>query len=184
MTTTLVLGGARSGKSQHAEDLLRQHEQVTFIATQTAPALDEDPGLTERIKRHQARRPESWHTLETRDLTRALLSSRNPVLVDGISSWVRGQLDDNRLWDDPLGAHALIDGLSDELAVAARALPFDVVLVTQDVGWLAADLSPQDHLVADLLGQVNVRLSAAATCVHAVIAGRVLDLSGTPLVGR
>lgn len=184
MTTTLVLGGARSGKSQHAEDLLRRHEQVTYIATRTAPALDEDPYLTERIKGHQSRRPEGWATLETRDLTRALLSARNPVLIDGVSSWIRGQLDDNGLWDDAQGARGLIDGLSDELAVAARALPFEVVIVTQDVGWVSTDLDAQDRLFADLLGQVNVRLSAAATSVHAVIAGRVLDLSKAPLIGR
>lgn len=184
MTTTLVLGGARSGKSQHAENLLRQHELVTYVATQSAPELDEDPDLTARIRVHQARRPAGWQTLETRDLTRALLSSRNPVLIDGIAPWLRGQLDDHRLWDDPQGAHGLIDGLSDELAVAARALPFEVVLVTHDVGWLAWGFDAQDRLFADLLGQVNSRLSAAATKVHAVIAGRVLDLSGSPVVGR
>lgn len=184
MTTTLVLGGARSGKSQHAEDLLRRHEQVTFVATQAAPELDEDPDLAARMRLRQDRRPQTWRTLETRDLTRALLSSRNPVLVDGIAPWIRGQLDDHRLWGDAQGAHALIDGLSDELAVAAQALPFEVVLVTHDVGWLAMDLHSQDRLFADLLGQVNVRVSATATAVHAVIAGRVLDLSGAPVVGR
>lgn len=183
MTTTLVLGGARSGASRHAEDLLRPHDRVTYVATQSPPELDDDPDLTARIRRHERRRPTRWQALETRDLTRALLNARNPVLVDGIGPWVGGQLDDHRLWEDPRGAHALLDGLSDELAVAAQALPFEVVLVSHDVDWLVSDLDARDRLFADLLGQVNYRLSAAATRVHAVIAGRVLDLSDAPVVG-
>ena len=184
MTTTLVLGGTRSGKSRHAEDLLREHERVTFVATRPAPDPDADPELSARVQMHQERRPAGWRTEETRDLTRALLGSRNPVLIDCVGAWLRGQLDDHDLWEDAAGAKALIDGLSDELAVAAQALPFEVVLVSEDAGPLSWSDEPRDRLFASLLADVNCRLSAAANGVHVVMAGRVLDLSSAPVVGR
>lgn len=184
MTTTLVLGGTRSGKSRHAEDLLRRHERVTYVATRPDPGEDVDPELSSRIRMHQERRPVGWRTEETRDLTRALLGSRNPVLIDCVGAWLRGQLDDHDLWEDPAGAKALIDGLADELAVAAQALPFEVVLVSEDASGLTWSDEARARLFAHLLADVNCRLSAAATGVHVVLAGRVLDLSSAPVIGR
>lgn len=182
MTTTLVLGGTRSGKSRHAESLLRGHERVTYVATRSLPELGEDEDLAHRIRRHQARRPSGWRTVQSRDLTRCLIGSREPVLVDDIGDWLRGQLTDHRLWDSPDAARERLTTLSEELAVAAQALPYEVVLVTQDAALREWPREPRERLYLDLLGQVNHRLSAASTHVHVVVAGRVLDLSGAPLV--
>lgn len=183
MTTTLVLGASRSGNSRHAEHLLRSHDKVVYVATRTAPGFGEDMDLEARIAAHQARRPEGWTTVETRDLTRALLGSRHPVLVDNMADWLSGQLDDHGLWDDPEGARGLVDGLLDEFTIAARALPHDVVIVTKDRAWHPLSTDPRERLFVELLGHTNQRLSSGCAQVHAILAGRVLDLSNAAVVG-
>lgn len=174
MTTTLVLGGKAPSTSQHAAALLRGQDQVCRVVT--GSSAGDDAATSDH--------PESWAVLETRDLTRALLSSRHPVLVDNVPDWLRGQLDDHDAWGDDLSARGLVDGLVDELAVASQALPYEVVIISQDLGWAPPANTDQERLFGELLGHVNERLSAASTRVHAVIAGRVLDLSQAPVVGH
>lgn len=183
MTTTLVLGGPRSGKSRHAEALLAHHPQVTFVATYRAPDPAKDLDLATRIARHQERRPKHWRTLETLDLTRALLGSRHPVLIDDLGGWLRGVLDQEMLWAHPHRARQLVEDRLDELSVALRAMPFDIVTVTDDPSWSRLPDNPSERLYVDLLAQVNHRVSAVSSKVYAVMAGRVLDLSSSPIVG-
>lgn len=182
MATTLVLGGPRSGKTRHAEALLRDHDHVTYVATRPRPGPDEDSDLRARIERHRAARRPSWQTLESTDLTRALLGSRQPVLIDCLTEWIRSHLTAGQLWDDHAGAHEAIDALLAELAVAARAMPFPVVLVAREMSWGPLPQDRHERLLVDLNGHVNQTLSASCHQVHAVIAGRVLDLSQAPLV--
>lgn len=181
MTTTLVLGAERSGKSAYAESMLSDHAKVTFVATGPQPWADKDPERAKRVLRHRARRPQSWQTVESRDLTRALLSSRHPVLIDGISEWVGGIIESHDSSDPERLQHDLIARM-DELVVAWRHIPFDVVAVTQEVGWGTSTLTETDRIFRETLGYVNARLSRASHQVHLVVAGRVLDLSDAPLV--
>lgn len=183
MTTTLVLGGPRSGKSRHAEALLAHHQQVTFIATHRSPDPAKDPDLATRIARHQERRPTHWRTLETFDLTRALLGSRHPVLIDDLGGWLRGVLDQEMVWSNSHRARQVVEDRLDELSVALRAMPFDIVTVTDDPSWARLPDDPGERLYVDLLAQVNHRISAVSQHVYAVMAGRVLDLSNSPIVG-
>lgn len=183
MTTTLVLGGPRSGKSRHAETLLSGQQDVTFVATRIVADRSLDPDLVARIARHQERRPQQWRTLETLDLTRALLGSRQPVLIDDLACWLRGVLDEQGLWDDSHRARQVIEERLDELTVALGAMPFDIVVVTSDPSWVRMPDDPAERLFVDLLSHVNQRVSAVSARVHAIIAGRVLDLSDAPLLG-
>lgn len=181
MTTTLVLGAGRSGKSAYAESLLSDHSKVTFVATGQQPWADKDPERARRVLQHRARRPQGWQTVESRDLTRALLSSRHPVLVDGIAEWVGGIIDSHDIKDPEKLQHDLIAQM-DELVVAWRHVPFDVVAVTEEVGWGQSGTTEEDRIFRETLGYVNARLSRASHRVHLVVAGRVLDLSKAPLV--
>ncbi|MGB8960788.1 MAG: bifunctional adenosylcobinamide kinase/adenosylcobinamide-phosphate guanylyltransferase, partial [Pseudonocardiaceae bacterium] len=80
---TLVLGGARSGKSAHAEGLLREPE-VDYLAT--ARRRPDDAEWEARIAAHVARRPAGWHTIEPADLPGALRAAGPvPALVDDIA---------------------------------------------------------------------------------------------------
>jgi adenosyl cobinamide kinase/adenosyl cobinamide phosphate guanylyltransferase len=92
--SALVLGGNSSGKSEFAESLLRNFNNVSFVAT----GMPTDDEMKERIAKHRSRRPRSWSVLECgAALVEALrgLSTQRPeaVLVDSIGGWVVGTLD-------------------------------------------------------------------------------------------
>jgi adenosylcobinamide kinase/adenosylcobinamide-phosphate guanylyltransferase len=169
----LVTGGVRSGKSRHAESLLADAPLVTYVAP--GPTGDGDPDWVARIAAHRARRPVSWTTLETRDLT-AALGVAGPVLVDCLGTWLAALLDARDLWDASAETvTTTVDALLDEV-VETLALRDDVVLVTNEVGLGVVPTHRSGRLFRDLLGLVNQRLAAACDEVHLVVAGRVLRL--------
>ena len=85
---TFVLGGARSGKSRHAEELIANHPAPwAYIAT--AQALDDE--MAERITHHRARRGESWQTIDAPlnlAETLAAIPAAQPVLIDCLTLWL------------------------------------------------------------------------------------------------
>ncbi len=189
MTTTLVLGGVRSGKSRHAEALLAGPAPVTYIAT-GAPPDRADPGgdlagdreWADRVARHRARRPEHWTTLETLDLPGVLGRERGRVLVDCLGEWLTRRADEIG-WAEPLLEDRLRDACDELLGVWATTAA-DVVLVSNEVGWGVVPASASGRLFRDVLGRLNAALAARADRVHLVVAGRVLDLSAAPVVGE
>ena len=183
MTATLVLGGPRSGKSRHAAALLAHHPKVTLITPHVPEDPAQDPDLAARVVRQQEQLPEGWRTLQTLDLTRALLASRHPVLIDDLSGWLQGLLEEDSVTCDPARARDLVEGRLDELSVALRAMPFDVVTVSHEPSWGWFPEDPAERLYVELLAHVNQRVSASSLHVHAIMGGRVLDLSAAPLLG-
>ena len=87
---TLVLGGARSGKSRHAQSLAAASgEPVVFVAT----AVSADPEMAERIARHRADRPRHWETREEAlDVAAAVRAAEGVVLVDCVTIWISNLL--------------------------------------------------------------------------------------------
>lgn len=169
----LVTGGVRSGKSRHAESLLTG--TVTYVAPGPTAAEDPDPDWAARLAAHRARRPATWTTLETRDLT-AALDTPGPVLVDCLGTWLTGVLDERGLWEHGADeATEVVAGLLDD-AVAVLRERDDVVLVTNEVGLGVVPEHRSGRLFRDLLGLVNQRAAAACDEVHLVVAGRVLRL--------
>ena len=171
----LVTGGARSGKSRHAEELLSHTGSVTYVAP-GRPADGTDPDWDARVAEHRARRPAHWHTVETADIGAAVAGAADAVLVDCLSTWLVAILDEAQLWDaDSRTVHAEVgtrlDGLCRTLADAS-----DVVLVTNEVGLGVVPAHRSGVLFRDLLGIANQRVAALCDEVHLVIAGRVLKL--------
>lgn len=181
MTTTLVLGGVRSGKSRHAESLLRGRSGVTYVATGPTPGPD-DPEWQARIAEHQARRPGDWTTVETTNLPMALMRARGPVLVECLATWVTAIIDEASGWDDYDASSDLVARKVEELAATAAVLPQDVVLVSNETGMGVVPPTASGRLFRDALGHANARVGAMAERVHLVVAGRVLDLSSSPRV--
>jgi adenosylcobinamide kinase / adenosylcobinamide-phosphate guanylyltransferase len=93
----LVMGGARSGKSERAELRLAGEPEVTYVAT--GPGGGGDPDWAARVAAHRARRPGWWRTVETGDLAGVLASARGAVLIDGIGTWLAAVLDECGAWD-------------------------------------------------------------------------------------
>ncbi|RLV50377.1 bifunctional adenosylcobinamide kinase/adenosylcobinamide-phosphate guanylyltransferase [Nocardioides mangrovicus] len=171
---TLVTGGVRSGKSQHAEQLLDQHPQVTYVVPGLAP--HDDAEWAARVAAHQARRPQHWTTLETPDLAMAVIEAPGAVLVDCLGTWVTRLLDDAGAWPDREQATAIVEERTDSLVDALETTDGEFVLVTNEVGLGIVPEHASGRLFRDLVGVVNQRVAAVCQEVHLVVVGRVLHL--------
>jgi adenosylcobinamide kinase / adenosylcobinamide-phosphate guanylyltransferase len=173
----LVLGGARSGKSVTAERLLAGRDRVDYVATGARPD-DSDPEWAARVRLHQQRRPAHWATLETRDLERVLaapdLTARQlatPVLVDCLSTWLAGVMDECGLWSAAPGAGKALAARVDGLLDAWRATRRTVVAVSNEVGSGVVPGTASGVRYRDELGLLNTRIAAQCQQVWLCTAG-------------
>jgi len=158
---TLVLGGARSGKSLYAEKLLAALPPPwTFVATAQA----DDAEMAERVALHRSRRGKDWRTVEApHDLTTALaaVATDAPVLVDCLTLWLS-----NRML---AGADLEVEIARLETSLDSRRAP--VVLISNEVG---SGIVPDNALARrfrDLQGRLNQRMAARAGRVVLMVAG-------------
>ncbi|MEL4504663.1 bifunctional adenosylcobinamide kinase/adenosylcobinamide-phosphate guanylyltransferase [Luteococcus sp. H138] len=174
---TLVLGGARSGKSTHAEQLVMGAAAVDYVATS---AVDpEDPEWVERIALHQARRPEHWRTLETADIAGVLGSPGEAVvLVDCLGVWITRMMDECGIWNDPAPATEPVEAprdrlqsCVDDLVSAVEQTSRDVVFVSNEVGQGVVPAHWSGRFFRDQLGILNSRVAAACDRVVFCVAG-------------
>ena len=166
---TLILGGARSGKSRYAEGLITALPGP-WIYVATAEARDSE--MAERIAAHRARRGTGWTTIEApRDLAGALAAhGKTPVLVDCLTLWLSNVL----LADADVDAEiAQLEG-----ALARRAAP--IVLVANEVGFGIVPDNALGRRFRDLQGLLNQRIAARADRVILVVAGLPLTMKGSP----
>ena len=166
---TLVVGGARSGKSAFAERLIvATRRPRRYIAT--AEAWDDE--MRERITRHRQDRGAAWATVEAPlDLAAALAEARaeEAVLVDCATLWLTNHL---------LADHDLIEE-SGRLLAALSACSAPVVIVTNETGWGIVPENALARRFRDEQGRLNQRLAAASALVVTVIAGLPMVLKGT-----
>ncbi|HEY3509832.1 bifunctional adenosylcobinamide kinase/adenosylcobinamide-phosphate guanylyltransferase [Kribbella sp. NPDC051137] len=171
---TLVLGGARSGKSIAAERLLADVPDVVYVATG-----GDDSGNAEwadRIALHRSRRPESWGLAETIDLVPLLESPGPPLLIDCLTLWLSRTMDATDVWSD-LTRATVVDQHLAALADAWSATPRRVVAVSNDVGSGIVPADPGTRLFRDLMGRLNTTISLASDQVLWTIAGRTMPLT-------
>lgn len=177
---TLVLGGARSGKSVEAERRLAAFPGVEYVAT--GGARDGDPEWADRVALHRERRPASWRTTETCDLV-PLLAERDapPLLVDCLALWLTDAMDSVGAWDDARwangGARALAARVT-ELTGALRATDRTVVAVSNEVGSGVVPGTPAGRRFRDELGRLNAAVAGECEQVLLVVAGTVQRLRG------
>jgi len=170
MPLTLLLGGARSGKSALAARLAgRWDGPVTVVATGEA----RDPEMAERIRRHRAERPGHWRTVEApRELEAALAEAPADafLLLDCLTLWVSNLMEQG-LADLQVERRAR----SAAAVAAARAAP--TVAVSNEVGAGIVPADPLSRRYRDLLGQVNAVWAAAAGQALLLVAGRAVPLA-------
>jgi adenosylcobinamide kinase/adenosylcobinamide-phosphate guanylyltransferase len=167
----LVLGGARSGKSAHAERIAAAAEPVTYLATAAADAGDAE--WEARIEAHRHRRPENWTTVETREVSSVLGHQANTVLIDSITTWVSGVMDEVGCWTQPPtpDSERRLAAELDELVRAWTTPRGMVVAVSDEVGSGIVPATESGRRYRDVLGDLNQRLAAAADEVWLVTAG-------------
>jgi adenosylcobinamide kinase/adenosylcobinamide-phosphate guanylyltransferase len=164
---TLVLGGARSGKSAHAERLI-EAAAGGGIYLATAEAGDDE--MARRIRTHRARRGPSWTTVEEPlELAAALArhaAAGRPVLVDCLTLWLSNLMAAGRDVARERG----------ELVAALAAVPGPVVLVSNEVGLGLVPETPLGRAFRDEAGRLNQAVAAVAERVIFVAAGIPLAL--------
>jgi adenosylcobinamide kinase / adenosylcobinamide-phosphate guanylyltransferase len=169
--STLILGGARSGKSAHAERLVID-SGLQPVCVATARVLDGE--MAERVRLHQTRRSSTWVTIEEAlDLPEVLTARAGPeraILVDCLTLWVTNLLLAGR--DVPAAGDRL-------LAVLARRLG-PVVMVSNEVGLGIVPLGELSRAFVDEAGRLHQRIAAAADWVRFVAAGLPIDLKTPP----
>lgn len=173
---TLVTGGARSGKSRHAESLVANATGVLYIAT--SQIFDEE--MAARIQHHRDSRPPHWRTEECwQDLDAIItadIPSNEAILLECITTLVTNVLFAQGGDSDPDGWDyaALEKRVQDEierLIIACERCPASVILVTNEVGM---GIVPENRLARhfrDIAGRVNQRLAQAADEVWLVVSG-------------
>lgn len=174
---TVVVGGARSGKSEEAELRVAGEPYVTYVAT--GPARDDDPAWRARVAAHRARRPAHWATAETTDLAPLLTAGETSVLlIDGLGTWLADVMDACDVWPDPAlrAARERVEARVAELVAAWRGTRRPVVAVTDDVGAGLIPDTPGGRYYRDALGDLNRRLTAESEHAVWVAAGRAVDL--------
>ena len=170
---TLILGGARSGKSTEAEQLMAGYPDTVYVATGGDGSAD--PEWAERITRHRERRPASWGLVETIDLVPLLQTPGPPLLIDCLTLWLSRTMDDCEVWDD-LSRATAVEKRIEELAAAWTATPRLVVAVSNDVGSGVVPADAGTRLFRDLMGRVNTTISHHSDSVLWCIAGRTVAL--------
>ncbi|MEL6217680.1 MAG: bifunctional adenosylcobinamide kinase/adenosylcobinamide-phosphate guanylyltransferase [Pseudomonadota bacterium] len=165
---TLILGGARSGKSARALALCPPPR--TFIAT--AEALDEE--MADRIARHKAERGEDWALVEAplalSDAITAEAAPGRTLLVDCLTLWLSNLMHHERAPETEAA----------RLLQAIAEAPGQVVLVSNEVGMGLAPMNALGRAFRDAQGRLNQRVAAAAARVEFVAAGLPLMLKGPP----
>jgi adenosylcobinamide kinase / adenosylcobinamide-phosphate guanylyltransferase len=170
----LILGGARSGKSVTAERLLAGRDRVDYVACGPLPSAA-DPDWAERVRRHQERRPEHWTTLETLDLENVLASRApgrtTPVLVDCLSTWLAGVMEECGVWAGVPDADKKLAERVDGLLDAWRSTRRHVVAVSNEVGSGVVPATASGSRFRDELGVLNARIAAECEQVWLCVAG-------------
>ena len=160
---TLVLGGARSGKSAYAEALIEAHPGP-WLYLATAQAFDDE--MVDRIAQHRARRAGAWHTRDVPlALPEAVAEAEGPVLVDCLTLWLTNLI----------LAEADLDHATERLLAACADAPGPLVLVGNEVGLGIVPHNALARRFRDAAGRLHQRLAARADRV-------VLTVAGLPLI--
>lgn len=169
----LILGGADSGKSVFAEELVKRlagpHARLCYIAT----AGIEDEEMAERVERHRSRRGPEWRVVEGRtETTLAALAKNEVALLDCATLWLSGQM-----LAEP-GEEADLPTAFSRLEAALVAARGSVVIVSNETGLGIVPMHPLARAFRAAQGQLNQRLAALADVAVLVVAGLPLVLKG------
>jgi adenosylcobinamide kinase/adenosylcobinamide-phosphate guanylyltransferase len=170
---TLLLGGARSGKSRFAQQLASGWSKVTFIAT--AQPIDDEMRL--RIERHRQDRPASWSTVEVPVELDAAIDQHGAIseilVVDCLALYAANIMALEHDHEEKIQARV------DRLCQALRSSVASVVLVSNEVGSGVVPAYPSGRFFRDLLGRINQQVAQIADNVLLMVAGIPLAIKGS-----
>jgi adenosylcobinamide kinase/adenosylcobinamide-phosphate guanylyltransferase len=174
---TLILGGARSGKSRLAQRLAMKAGRVIYVAT--AQAGGDDHEMVDRIERHRAHRPPEWRTVEEplalADAVGTAARDSDTILVDCLTIWLSNLFWENR-GGDPKKLEQTWRANLERVADAARGPR--VILVSNEVGWATVPEAAVTRAFRDSQGLLNQQAAELADQVILTVAGLPLYLKG------
>ena len=173
MSTILITGPSRSGKSEWAEQLATQlgaaHQQIVYIAT--AQTNSKDAEWQARIEQHQQRRPKHWISLEVPvDLAIAITqhNQQHCLLIDSLGTWLANLIHQStEEWMQS----------QEQLLSALQQTDATVILVAEETGWGVVPAYETGRRFRDHLGSLSRRIGAIATETYLVTSGYALPLS-------
>jgi adenosylcobinamide kinase/adenosylcobinamide-phosphate guanylyltransferase len=163
---TFILGGARSGKSRHAQ-ILAETSGAAPIMIATAQAFDAE--MQDRITRHQSERGPAWTTIEAPiDLATAIARIQTPatIVIDCLTLWVTNLL----------MADLDIPAASASLVAACKASPNPIIMVSNETGFGIVPPDPLSRRFRDEAGRLHQRVAAEADTVTLMVAGLPLTV--------
>ena len=173
-TVTLVLGGARSGKSRYAQELASAFERVVFIAT----ARRDDAEMRAKIAQHRRERPSSWKTIEvSTGLDRALREAGpqgDLLLIDCLTLYLANLMGRKRSGRSKVRDHIQL------LCDAVRDVEASVIIVSNEVGGGVVPAFRSGRAYRDLLGELNQQIAKVADRVILMVAGSPLTVKDRP----
>ena len=175
-----ILGGMRSGKSHHAQQLAAQSELQGLQVVVLATALAADAEMCARIERHRADRPAHWHTVEVAptlsglaDAIRAHAADDACLLIDCLTLWL------SQLVCPPSGVAAMCAETAAAGALTALAdAPGRVIVVSNEIGLGVVPMDAASRQVVDELGRLHQRLATQAQRVSWMVAGLAVSIKG------
>lgn len=185
----LILGGARSGKSNLAEQRAKESGlAVTYLATAEALTSATDPEMVRRIAHHKARRPDHWALLEEPlHLAESLKAHAAPdrlLLVDCLTLWLSNLLFQGKAAQQAEAGQdvdcPLLSGETAALIELLPTLPGRVILVSNEVGLGIIPMGALTRLYVDEAGRLNQRVAKVADRVTFVAAGLPMELKPAP----
>ena len=165
-----ILGGARSGKTLHAQKLAAQFGgRITYVAT-AEPGDDE---MRERIAQHRAARPAEWQTIECPLRVGGVLAQCNAevVLLDCVTLLVSNVMLAAGETAAPAQVEAQVRREIDNLLDAWHGAQFNMIVVSNEVGMGLVPTYPLGRTYRDVLGRANQQLAQAADEVICMVAG-------------
>ncbi len=160
---TLVLGGARSGKSAYAEKIIEDLGGGIYLATSRVW----DAEMAERVQIHQARRNDLWRTIEEPVAIHDIIANTDkPMLVDCLTLWLSNLME----------MEADIDQETEQLCRALKMAKQDVILVSNEVGLGIVPDNALARKFRDLAGKINQTVAQTADRVIFVAAGLPLTM--------
>jgi len=180
---TLLIGGARSGKSTYAEKMAHARGgRVLYIAT--AQALD--PEMADRIEKHREQRPDSWHTREIPHGVADAIDDKidqteqvDLVLLDCLTMLVSNlvlTVTDEDFEPDEARAAEIVDAEIEALLALIHQSKADWIMVSNEVGMGLVPPYPLGRVYRDLMGWANRKVASAADEVYLLVAGMMLPL--------
>jgi adenosylcobinamide kinase / adenosylcobinamide-phosphate guanylyltransferase len=169
---TLILGGARSGKSSHAQKLAQESgKSVTFIAT--AQAYDEE--MSARIQKHQNERPQHWQALEIQtDIASCVKEIKSDIVILDCVTLLATNLMMQFVKDDIVHQEPFMKAMQNEtqtLISAIRESQTEWIVVSNEAGLGLVPPYQMGRVYRDVLGWVNQKLAQKADSVLFMVAG-------------